>query len=146
MDNAEFYDIMYGLLDVSVLADSVMNLLNRLPASPLLVKRILNLEGVKNTQNPEWNSILDTKNSFRLLSTLTLIEYFMEDEDEPAQDSDEKGDSKASAANASASAEPQKSAKKGKAARDLLNQLYSLDVAIDSRMWREEFISYGGFD
>lgn len=49
MDNAEFYDIMYGLLDVSVLADPVMNLLNRLPASPLLLKRILSLEGVKNT-------------------------------------------------------------------------------------------------
>lgn len=82
MDNSEFYELMYDLLDVQELSESVMNLLNRLPASPHLVKKILNLEGVKNTQNADWTSLLGTNNTFRLLSILTLIEYFMEDDDE----------------------------------------------------------------
>lgn len=60
MDNPEFYDLMYELLDVADIAEPVMNLINRLPASPLQVKRILNLVGVKNTSNPDWKSILDT--------------------------------------------------------------------------------------
>lgn len=81
MDNPEFYDLMYTLLDTNELSESVMNLLNRLPASPMLVQRILNLEGVRGTENAKWSELLDTKNSFRLLSTLMLIEYFMEDEE-----------------------------------------------------------------
>lgn len=80
MENPEFYDLMYTLLDTNELSESVMNLLNRLPASPMLVQRILNLQGVRGSENANWNQLLDTKNSFRLLSTLMLIEYLMEDD------------------------------------------------------------------
>lgn len=31
-------------------------------------------------------------------------------------------------------------------AKELLSSLYSLDSTIDPKMWREEFISFGGFD
>jgi hypothetical protein len=81
MDNPEFYELMYDLLGVEELSETVMNLLNRLPASPLLVKRILNLEGVKNSASPNWSALFDNKNTFKLLSTLTLIEYLMEDDE-----------------------------------------------------------------
>lgn len=47
MENASYYDLLYSLLDCASLSESVMSLLNRLPASPELLKRILNLEGVR---------------------------------------------------------------------------------------------------
>jgi hypothetical protein len=84
MENPGFYELMYTLIDVEELSEAVMNLLNRLPASPVLVNKILNLESVKNSANPNWKALLDTKNSFKLLSTLILIEYFMEDSETQA--------------------------------------------------------------
>lgn len=52
------------------------------------MRRILNLEGIKDAKSEGWISILGTENSFRLLYSLTIVEYLMEDK-EKEEDSKE---------------------------------------------------------
>jgi len=79
----ELYDLLFSLLDTdnNTTSSEAMKLLNRLPASPELVKKILSLQGVKGISNPDWNGILCTDNSFKLLYSLTIVEYLMEDQE-----------------------------------------------------------------
>ena len=52
-----------------------------MPTSPELLKKVTNLEGVKNCENPNWNDLLDISSTYNLLYTLSIKEWLM-DEDE----------------------------------------------------------------
>jgi len=86
--NPEFYEIVLSLLDNEKLKIDAITLLKRLPASPVLVKEIINLKGIKKETNSEVEPLLHTKNSSKLLYILTIIEYLMENSSSHAETSD----------------------------------------------------------
>jgi len=76
-----------GLLDNDKLKIDAITLLKRLPASPVLVKDMINLKGIKKETNSEVEPLLHTKNSSKLLYILTIIEYLMENSSSHAETS-----------------------------------------------------------
>ncbi|EGR29288.1 ubiquitin carboxyl-terminal hydrolase family protein, putative [Ichthyophthirius multifiliis] len=82
MQNYSFYNLLFSLLDINEVAEQVKSLLNRLPISPEIMNKVVNLEGVKQVKDRNWNQIFDTQNSYKLLYILTIIEYLMEQQDE----------------------------------------------------------------
>ena len=58
-------------------------MLNRLPSSPLLLKRVIYLEGIRNSKEEQnWELLFDKVSKHKLLYSLTLMEYLMEDKDD----------------------------------------------------------------
>ncbi|KAL4448730.1 hypothetical protein ABPG74_012819 [Tetrahymena malaccensis] len=165
MKNPQCYEILMKILDNDQVSESAINLLNRLPASPDLVRKVLNLEGVKGNNNPDWSLILDTKNSQRLLYTLTIIEYLMEDNQAQSNTSEDQNqpqqqeqktqeEAKEQQPNSISTQNDQQNQKDSKAQdqqpqqplEDVLKKIYSEGASIDPANWREEFIQCGGFD
>lgn len=58
--------------------------MNRLPSSPLLLKRVIYLEGIRNADEKDknWELLFDKISKHKLLYSLTLMEYLMEDKEE----------------------------------------------------------------
>ena len=79
--NNDYYRILFNLIaENGRIADDVWRLLNRLPTSPEILKKVMSLEGIKNTETPNWSVLLDIKNNYLLLYCLNIFEYLMEDE------------------------------------------------------------------
>ncbi|EAS02785.2 ubiquitin carboxy-terminal hydrolase (macronuclear) [Tetrahymena thermophila SB210] len=163
MKNPQCYEVLMKILDNEQVSENAINLLNRLPASPDLVRKVLNLEGVKGNNQPDWSLILDTKNSQRLLYTLTIIEYLMEDNQVLSNNSDDQNQSqqeqktqeeaKEQQPNSIKEQKDQQNQKDSKTQdqpetpkEDILKNIYSDGASIDPANWREEFIQCGGFD
>ncbi|KAL4498387.1 hypothetical protein ABPG72_013193 [Tetrahymena utriculariae] len=161
MKNPKCYEVLMKILDNDQVSESAINLLNRLPASPDLVRKVLNLEGVKGNNDPDWSLILDTKNSQRLLYTLTIIEYLMEDNQVQSNNSEDQNQSQQEQKTQDEAKEQQPNListqkdqqKDSKASdqpqplqEDILKKIYSDGASIDPANWREEFIQCGGFD
>lgn len=79
--DVEYYHILFSLIkEKGKIADEVWKLLNRLPTSPEILKKVMNLEGVKDVNSPNWSLLLDINNNYLLLYCLNVFEYLMEDE------------------------------------------------------------------
>lgn len=81
--NAEYYHVLFKLIEEKgKIADDVWRLLNRLPTSPEILKKVMSLEGVKTGTEgtPDWKALLDIQNNYLLLYCLNVFEYLMEDE------------------------------------------------------------------
>ena len=79
----EYFKMIFSLLDYGgKIAIEAWNLLNRLPTSPEIFKVIIQLEGVRGQQKKNWDLILDSNSIYKLLYTLHVIEFLMEDENE----------------------------------------------------------------
>lgn len=76
----DFYDLMFELFDDSKNnGHEAWKLLQRLPTSHNLMNMIINLEGIKDAQKPDWSKIFPQQSPYRLLYTLKIIEYLMSD-------------------------------------------------------------------
>ena len=81
--NQEYFKLIFSLLDYGgKIAIEAWKLLNRLPTSPEIFKEIIQLKGVRGEQKKNWELILDSNSIYRLLYTLHVIEFLMEDENE----------------------------------------------------------------
>lgn len=116
-----FYDLMFGLFDEDKeVALIVWRLLNRLPASQRLLHMIVTLEGIK--QHHDWSKVFPQASPYRLLYSLKIIEYLM---------SDDEG----------ASADPESPTK-----MEIEMNQQQQELLHSQRVWRQEFIMYGGFE
>ena len=118
--NQEYFKLIFSLLDYGgKIAIEAWKLLNRLPTSPELFKEIIELKGVRGEQSKNWDLILDSNSIYKLLYTLHVIEFLMEDENEkdPGEES-------------------------------ILEILSSDDPKIQEykKQWRADFIANGGFE
>ena len=81
--NRECFGMIFSLLDYGgKIAIEAWNLLNRLPTSPEIFKEIILLQGVRGQEQKNWKLILDSNSIYKLLYTLHVIEFLMEDENE----------------------------------------------------------------
>ncbi len=73
---------MFLLLDEDKeIGSEVWKMLNRLPASQIVLDRIIKLQNVKEKSN-DWSEIFPQGSPYRLLYILKIIEYLMSDDDE----------------------------------------------------------------
>ena len=118
--NQEYFKLIFSLLDYGgKIAIEAWKLLNRLPTSPEIFKEIIQLKGVRGEQSKNWDLILDSNSIYKLLYTLHVIEFLMEDENE--KDSGEES---------------------------ILDILSTEDSKFQEykKQWRSDFIENGGFE
>ena len=117
--NLEYFHSIFSLLDCGgQVANEAWKLLNRLPTSPEIFENILMLKGVKDASDRDWSSLLDSSSTYKLLYSLHVLEYLMEDHGSD-KDEDKEG-----------------------------GFLWARDPKLleHKKNWRADFIAYGGFD
>lgn len=116
--NKKYFSAIFSLLDCGgSVANEAWKLLNRLPTSPEIFTNILLLEGVRDVSGRNWNNFLDANSTYKLLYSLHVLEYLMED------DESEKDDNK-----------------------EDLHWATDPKLVESKKNWRADFIAYGGFD
>jgi len=120
--NDTYFQEIFSLLDLGgKIATSAWKLINRLPTSPQIFADIISLKGVRDSETKNWNNILDSVSTYKLLYALHVMEYLMEEESSEISKEDESEGSFA-----------------------LVDKDKTL---IEFRKnWRADFIVYGGFD
>jgi len=117
--NKEYFHIIFSLLDFGgKIAIEAWKLLNSLPTSSEIFADIVSLKGIREAEQKNWDHILDSSSTYKMLYALHVIEYLMEDEGEIEDESKET------------------------------HHLWSNNpkLAEYKKNWRADFIVYGGFD
>lgn len=77
MQHQENYDLLFESLNCKELADNAWGLLVKLPTNPRVYNRIREIQ-----EGLDWNEVLELSSYYRLLYTLQIIQYFMQDSGE----------------------------------------------------------------
>jgi len=117
--NKDYFYAIFSLLDCGgTVANEAWKLLNRLPTSSEIFENILVLKGVKDASDRDWSSLLDSSSTYKLLYSLHVLEYLMEDNETEKNESKEEG----------------------------LHWYNDPKLLEQKKNWRADFIAYGGFD
>ena len=117
--NEQYFDCLFSILDFGGnLADVAWQLIIRLPTSQGTFAKVTQLSGVRDTEEKNWNEILDPQSSHKLLYTFYIIKYLM---------THTTGD--------------------GSSNKELNEYLTKNDQQLTSQIatWRKDFIQFGGF-
>jgi ubiquitin carboxyl-terminal hydrolase 34 len=64
---------------VPELQEEAWQVLSRLPPIPHVIKQILNLEGVKGVEKPNWEKIIDCRCPYKALYNLFILDFLLDD-------------------------------------------------------------------
>jgi len=114
----QYFSIIFSLLDMGgKIATEAWKLLNRLPTSKQIYQDIVQLKGIRDENEKNWNLILNTESTYKLLYSLHAIEYLMEDDGDDEEDEESN-----------------------------FLSLQDPKMLEYKKNWRADFIVYGGFD
>ena len=75
--------MLFSLLGIGgEVSIQIWKLLTSLPTSPKIMEQVIKLEGIRNSEKPDWSQIFDANSNYKLLYILTIIEFLMEDDEE----------------------------------------------------------------
>jgi ubiquitin carboxyl-terminal hydrolase 34 len=80
MKNHEFVTDLYNMTQkVPSLAELSWGILSRLPPIPSIIKRITSLVDYQDSEETDWDSILESQSTFKTLYNLFIVDYLLED-------------------------------------------------------------------
>jgi ubiquitin carboxyl-terminal hydrolase 34 len=80
MEHEEFVSDLYNMTQkVPSLGELSWGILSRLPPIPSIIKRITSLVDVQDSEETNWDSILESQSTFKTLYNLFIVDYLLED-------------------------------------------------------------------